>query len=147
MPIEVVNRQRLARLDPPHVARLASETLAALDRADASVTVAFVRDETIRSLNRKFRGKNTTTDVLSFPSSGGQTGESAATEDGSLGDLVISTDTALKQAREGGHSFGREVSELLIHGVLHLCGYDHESDNGEMNRLELKLRRKLLEKD
>jgi probable rRNA maturation factor len=62
-----------------------------------------------------------------------------------IGDVVISTDAALRQAEEANHSFEREVSELVIHGTLHLCGYDHEADRGEMNRLELKLRRKLLD--
>jgi probable rRNA maturation factor len=143
--IEVVNRQRLARVDRRGLTRLASETLAALDRTDASLTLAFVRDVSIRSLNLKFRGKDSATDVLSFPAFDQQANDSPAAEDESLGDVVISTDTALTQAREAGHSFERELSELLIHGVLHLCGYDHETDNGEMNRLELRLRRRLLD--
>lgn len=146
MAIEVVNRQRLARVDRRGFARLASETLAALDRAGAGVTLAFVRDDNIRSLNRKFRGKDCATDVLSFPSFD-QQAEDPAARDWNLGDVVISADTALRQARESGHSFEREVGELLIHGVLHLCGYDHACDAGEMNRLELSLRRKLLDKD
>lgn len=146
MAIEVVNRQRLARVDRRGFARLASETLAALDRAGAGVTLAFVRDDDIRSLNRRFRGKDSATDVLSFPSFD-ERGKDPAGEDGNLGDVVISADTALRQARDSGHSFEREVSELLIHGILHLCGYDHEGDAGEMNRLELSLRSKLLEKD
>jgi probable rRNA maturation factor len=128
------------------LARLAAETLAALDRADASVTLAFVRDDAIRDLNREFRKNDSATDVLSFPASL-RTGTSEPRCDDFLGDVVVSADTALAQARQAGHSFEREVSELLIHGVLHLCGYDHEVDNGEMNRLELKLRRKLLDED
>lgn len=146
MPIEVVNRQRLARVDRRAFARLAGETLATLDRAGSGVTLAFVRDDDIRSLNRKFRGKDRATDVLSFPSFG-ERAEDPAAEVGNLGDVVISADTATRQARASGHSFEREVSELLIHGLLHLCGYDHECDAGEMNRLELSLRRKLLDKD
>lgn len=146
MAIDVVNRQRLARVDRRGVARLASEMLAAIDRADAGVTVAFVRDDEIRRLNRRFRGKDSATDVLSFPAFD-RHAEDPVAETGNLGDVVISADTALRQARESGLSFEREVSELLIHGVLHLCGYDHESDTGEMNRLELSLRRKLLDKD
>jgi probable rRNA maturation factor len=126
--------------------RLASEALAAVDRANARLTVAFVRDATIRGLNRKYRGKDSATDVLSFPLTDQQSDDSRAGENESLGDVVISTDTALTQAREAGHSIEREMSELVIHGVLHLCGYDHEADNGEMNRLELSLRRKLLDK-
>ena len=146
MAIEVVNRQRRIRVDRRQVARLASNALAALDRGDESVTVAFVRDGAIRSLNHKFREDDRVTDVLSFPAFTERARDSRAGNDESLGDVVISTDTALRQAREAGHSFEREVSELLIHGVLHLCGYDHESDSGEMNRLELKLRRKLLDR-
>jgi probable rRNA maturation factor len=145
--IEVVNRQRRIQVDRRRVARLASDALAALDRRDESVTVAFVRDEAIRSLNHKFREHDRATDVLSFPASPKRARNSRAENDESLGDVVISTDTALRQAGEAGHSVEREVSELLIHGVLHLCGYDHETDGGEMNRLELKLRRKLLDKD
>jgi probable rRNA maturation factor len=144
--IEIVNRQRFARVDRRSLARLASAALEALDRADAGLTLAFVRDEVIRSLNRKFRGKDSATDVLSFPAFDEQD-ELPATERGNLGDVVISADTALRQARESGHSFEREVSELLIHGILHLCGYDHVCDKGEMNRLELTLRRKLIDKD
>ena len=128
------------------MARLASAALVALDRADAGLTLAFVRDDVIRSLNRRFRGKDSATDVLSFPSFD-ERAEDTAAEDGNLGDVVISADMALRQARQTGHSFEREVSELLIHGILHLCGYDHECDEGEMNRLELSLRRKLLDKD
>ena len=127
--------------------RVASDALAALDRRDGSFTVAFVRDEAIRSLNHKFREHDRATDVLSFPAFAERADDSRAENHESLGDVVISTDTALRQAREAGHSFEREVSDLLIHGLLHLCGYDHESDSGEMNRLELKLRRKLLDKD
>ncbi|MEW6212161.1 MAG: rRNA maturation RNase YbeY, partial [Acidobacteriota bacterium] len=94
-----------------------------------------VRDRAIRELNREFRHSDRATDVLSFP----------AREKDYLGDVVISTDTALKQAQEAGFTFEREVSELVLHGLLHLCGYDHETDQGEMNRLELRLRRKLID--
>ncbi len=146
MAIEVVNRQRLARVDRRGFARLASAALAALDRADAGLTLAFVRDDAIRGLNRKFRGKDSATDVLSFPSFD-ERAEDPVAEGGNLGDVVISADTALRQAQESGHSFEREVSELLIHGILHLCGYDHECDKGETNSLELSLRRKLIDKD
>ena len=114
------------------------------------MTVAFVRDRVMRDLNLRYRGRDSSTDVLSFPA------EDAPTDAGDedfihndvsnyLGDIVISTDTAQRQASEAGHSLEREVDELVMHGVLHLCGFDHETDRGEMNRLELKLRRKLLD--
>ena len=149
MATEVVNRQRLARIDASRIARIADATLAEVGRGDSTLTVAFVRDRTIRKLNSKFRANDRATDVLSFPA--GNTGDAAGglfidnnlPED--LGDVVVSTDTAQRQAVEAGHSLDREVDELVIHGVLHLCGYDHETDSGQMNRLELRVRKKLLD--
>ena len=154
MATEVVNRQRRIRIDRGRIASLANQALEAVGRPDAAITVAFVRDAAIRRLNRDYRGKDIPTDVLSFPahedlppSAGpGHAGQAEALERGAyLGDVVISADTAISQAQESCYSFEREVSELVIHGILHLCGYDHETDRGEMNRLELKLRRRLLE--
>lgn len=152
MAIEVVNRQRLAPVDANRIARVADATLAAVGKAGASVTVALVRDRAIRTLNRRFRDIDRPTDVLSFPANGafGDTGDGDFTDGQTpeyLGDVVVSTDAALRQADEAGHAFGREVDELVLHGVVHLCGYDHETDHGEMNRLELRLRRKLLDRD
>jgi probable rRNA maturation factor len=148
---DVVNRQRLAAIDTLRVARTADATLGALGRHGTNLTVAFVRDRVMRELNRKFRGRGRTTDVLSFPAEGDGQSASGVNFIGTgasehLGDIVISTDSVLKQADDAGHSFAREVDELVIHGVLHLCGYDHETDSGQMNRLELKLRKKLLGK-
>jgi probable rRNA maturation factor len=147
--IEVVNRQRLARINARRVASLANAALDAIGRDGANLTVAFVRDRVMRELNSKFRGNDRATDVLSFPAEDERDGASGVHFIGSgvsehVGDIVVSTDTALRQANDAGHSFAREVDELVIHGVLHLCGYDHETDRGQMNRLELKLRRKLL---
>ena len=149
MATDVVNRQRLARIDAPRVVRLAEATLAAVRREGAKLTIAFVRDRAMRKLNKMFRGSDRTTDVLSFParSADGTSHPSFVGIDDSehLGDVVISADAALRQASDGGNTFSREVDELVIHGVLHLCGYDHESDSGQMNRLELRLRKKLLD--
>lgn len=100
------------------------------------VTVLLTTDAAIRRLNRQFRGKNKATDVLSFP----------AIATGPLkiaGDLAISIPTALRQAGERGHSLGVEIKVLMLHGLLHLAGYDHETDKGEMARREQKLRAKL----
>ena len=147
MAIEVVNRQRLRQIDRSRVASVAQALLAEVGRADWSLTVAFVRDRVIKDLNRRYRNKDRATDVLSFPAAAG---DAAAGEgklpgmDKYLGDIVISTDRAANQAAEARHSFEREIDELVLHGSLHLCGYDHEADRGEMNRLELRLRRKLL---
>jgi probable rRNA maturation factor len=146
--IEVVNRQRLARMDAARIARLGDATLAAVGKTGCSLTIAFVRDRIIRDLNRRFRGSDRATDVLSFPRGSADDKDFPGTEVADyLGDIVVSTETALRQANEAGLSFQREVDELVMHGVLHLCGYDHENDHGEMNRLELKLRRKLLGQD
>lgn len=148
MAIEIVNRQRLARIDAKRVTRLGDATLAAVGKTGSSLTIAFVRDRIIRDLNRRFRASDRATDVLSFPrgNAGDEDFPGAEVMD-YLGDIVVSTDTALRQANETGLSFEREVDELVMHGVLHLCGCDHESDHGEMSRLELKLRRKLLDQD
>ena len=133
------------------IAEIADQSLKAVGRSGAAITVAFVRDAVIRRLNRDYRGRDISTDVLSFPAGEdvpaglAQAGLGAPEPSRYLGDVVISADTAVSQAQASRFSFEREVSELVIHGVLHLCGYDHETDRGEMNRMELKLRRKLLE--
>jgi len=131
--IEVVNRQRRLQFDNETWSSFAEKALKAIGKSDSSATIAFVSDKKIRELNREFRGVDKTTDVLSFP----------ADEGLNLGDVAISVETAAAQARENGLSFDEEIAQLILHGLLHLSGYDHESDNGEMNRLELKLRRQL----
>ena len=133
--IEAVNRQRKIKIDTKAWETFAARATAAIGNSDSSVTIAFVSDKTIRQLNRQFRGFDKATDVLSFPS---------ADVDGSnLGDIAISVDTAAKQAKENGLAFEEEIAQLILHGLMHLSGYDHETDNGEMNRLELRLRKKL----
>lgn len=97
-------------------------------------------DAELQKLNRQFRNKNRTTDVLSFPSKNSQTPIDAG---GSAGDLAISLDRARAQAKEYGHRIGDEIRILMLHGVLHLTGLDHETDSGEMARLELAWRKKL----
>jgi probable rRNA maturation factor len=91
------------------------------------VALALVSDAAIRSLNERYRGNNRPTDVLSFEPS----------------DIVISTQTARRQAREAGHSYATELKILALHGLLHLVGYDHDSpsDRGRMARVERRLRR------
>lgn len=146
MAIEVLNRQRLVPIDKQSVVELVESVLIAAGRESASVTVAFVRDRAMRDLNRKFRDKDRTTDVLSFATQDAEQNGDRHLSEGPefLGDVAVSVDRALQQAVEIGHSLNRELRELVMHGVLHLCGYDHETDGGEMNRLELRLRRKLL---
>lgn len=95
------------------------------------MTIALVDDDTMRRLNRRFAGKNRATDVLSFPADGPF-----------LGDIVIATGVARRQAREAGHRYSDELKVLALHGLLHLLGYDHHTDDGEMARLEARLRRR-----
>jgi probable rRNA maturation factor len=106
---------------------------------DGEVHVLLADDATLRRLNRTFRGKNKATDVLSFPAGGVAEGNAASI----AGDLAISLETAGLQASVYGHSLRDEVRVLLLHGVLHLAGFDHEVDSGEMAAREAKLRRKL----
>jgi probable rRNA maturation factor len=104
------------------------------------VTVLLTTDEAIRGLNRQFRGKNKATDVLSFPAFSPGFGPAAERV---AGDLAISVTTALRQANEQGHPLWTEIKVLILHGLLHLAGFDHEIDDGAMARRELKLRAKL----
>ena len=138
--IEVVNRQRKVPLDCERWEKFAAKVLKVAAASGVGVTVAFVSDRVMRELNRRWRGKRGTTDVLSFPAA---QDEFEKLEGVSLGDIVISVEQAARQAAEHDLSFDAEVAQLILHGVLHLCGYDHETDKGEMNRLELRLRRRL----
>jgi probable rRNA maturation factor len=97
-------------------------------RAD-DVAIAFVHDDAMRAMNKQFRRKDKTTDVLTFPGDGPL-----------LGEIVISVDQARRQAAGEKHSLATEVRYLILHGILHALGYDHETDHGEMNALELKVR-------
>jgi probable rRNA maturation factor len=110
-------------------------------RLKGIVSVLLTTDPAIRRLNKQFRGKNKATDVLSFPSEGAFPGIPAAQQ--IAGDLAISVPTALRQAMEQGHSLTTEVKVLMLHGLLHLSGLDHESDTGQMARREEILRGKL----
>jgi probable rRNA maturation factor len=100
------------------------------------VSVLLTTDKAIRKLNRQFRGINKATDVLSFPAA-------EAPGMGIAGDLAVSVPTALRQASEQGHSLGVEIKILILHGLLHLAGYDHEIDSGRMARRERVLRARL----
>ena len=105
------------------------------------ISISYVDDRTMRKLNREHRGINMTTDVLSFPAEPGK-GEFQH-----LGDLVVSLPVAEKMAKKLGVSRRREVQTLLIHGFLHLCGYDHETDQGEMLEMQARLEKEVLGED
>jgi probable rRNA maturation factor len=125
---------RAARPRRRELARFLRQALAA-SGLDGEVGVLLTGDQEIRTLNRKYRRIDKATDVLSFPA--------AEIAEGLAGDLVISLETALRQAGERGHPLEMEIKVLLLHGLLHLAGYDHEADNGTMHRKEARLRREL----
>jgi probable rRNA maturation factor len=101
------------------------------------VNVLVTGSREMRGLNRRFRGKDKPTDVLSFPPMPGLGGGGLA------GDIAISAEIAAQNARLLGHSPAEEIKILIVHGLLHLAGYDHEHDNGEMERRENRLRTSL----
>ena len=138
--IEIVNRQRQRKISSSQWKAFAEDALRVLRKSQHDATIVFVSDDTIRKLNRQFRGKNYSTDVLSFPSSAEPF---EIDQQKQLGEVVISVQRAAAQARSNGLSFANEVKQLILHGLLHLSGYDHETDKGEMNRLELRLRKRL----
>jgi probable rRNA maturation factor len=141
--IEIINRQRRHPIELEHWRVFAEQALCAIGAGEEnrSATVAFISDRAMRQLNNRFRGRNQTTDVLSFPNE--QDDFEKNTSEKNLGDVVISIERARSQAEENKLEFEREVAQLILHGLLHLCGYDHETDSGEMNKLELRLRRRL----
>jgi probable rRNA maturation factor len=105
-------------------------------RARGDVTVAVVSDARVRALNRTYRGVDAATDVLSFP------GGLRSPESAFLGDIVIARGVARRQARAQAHAESTEWRVLALHGLLHLIGYDHDTDNGTMRRVEQRLRRR-----
>jgi probable rRNA maturation factor len=105
------------------------------------VNVLLTNGSAVRALNSRFRDQNKTTDVLSFPAAMAPAGTRKASE--FAGEIAISADIAVQNARSLGHSAAEEVKILTLHGILHLAGFDHERDNGEMARKEEKLRRDL----
>jgi len=123
------------RLSRAAMKRFLRESLRHLENARAvrepleELSIAFVSDSRMKALNLRFRKRNQTTDVLTFP------GESA--------EIVISLPTAKRQAREERHSLATEVRYLLLHGLIHSLGYDHATDEGEMDALEMRLRAKV----
>jgi probable rRNA maturation factor len=142
--IEVLNRQRLFSVNLGAAAGLSRAVLDRVGQEDAVLTITFIRDRTMRRLNRDYRGMDKPTDVLSFAYHEAEDGIAEPGAQRHLGDVVISVETAARYAGELGLTFGREIEHLVIHGALHLAGYDHETDDGQMNRLEKRLRKALL---
>jgi len=138
--IEIINRQRSKPINARQLRELGERALRTIGSSKQTATVVFVGDAAIRKLNKQFRGKDQVTDVLSFPN---EAERFEAENQSQLGEVVIAVERAATQAKQNGLTFSNEVEQLILHGLLHLCGYDHETDDGEMNRLELKLRKKL----
>jgi len=126
-------------LDPADVIEDATRALRILDLNEAELSIVLCDDAFIHPLNMNYRGMDKPTDVLSFAM---REGEAAFEEDPTLGDVVISIETAQRQADTRGHSLARELRVLLVHGILHLLGYDHEEDD-EAEEMEAEERRLL----
>lgn len=133
-------RVRLTRATVRQAAltRLAERVLLAVGEAQSELSLELVGDGRMRRLNREYRNKDRTTDVLAFAMR-----ESSSPVVALLGDVVISLPTARRQAKEGGRSLSEELAWLLVHGVLHLCGYDHERSPAEARRMKLREQRVL----
>ncbi len=143
----VQNRQRRFSVDPRELSAFLERIAADVAPGDRrGATLRIVSDQKIRELNRCFRDKDCPTDVLAFPADPVPSEFGSEEETEYLGDLVVSVDTAARQARQAGVELDDEIRVLAVHGYLHLLGYDHEQDRGEMVRLErvLRLRHGLL---
>ena len=132
--VVLLDRQRKRRLAAGRLRRVLADAARAL-RVQGEVALVLTGDRAVRTLNARYRGKDKPTDVLSFPGPGGEAG---------LGDIVISVETAARNAKEYGRTLPQELDILALHGFLHVLGYDHETDDGTMDRLERRLRRRLL---
>jgi len=154
----LVNRQRAVAVRPRALNAFLLQACELVLPPAAGVAVCFVSDAEIARLNRTYRGKVGPTDVLSFPAHVGAAfglphssrapaslgiAESAAGSAFHLGDIAISPATARRNARSEGRATGDELRVLILHGVLHLAGYDHERDEGQMERYERRLRRRM----
>jgi probable rRNA maturation factor len=139
-----VTGEAVPRFSKREIASFTRQVLLALEKLDkleeeiTEVSIAFIDDDAMKELNQKFRKKAKTTDVLTFPADDSYNEPSATGRP--LGDIVISVDQARKQAADEKHSLSTEIRYLVVHGVLHALGYDHETDRGEMNALEVEVR-------
>jgi probable rRNA maturation factor len=130
----------VSRFSRREIAEFVRKVLIALRVDDDinEVSIAIIDDDAMRTLNRQFRRKNKTTDVLTFPADASDADPQAHGRP--LGDIVISIDQARRQAADQRHSLATEVRYLILHGILHALGYNHETDDGEMNALEVEVR-------
>jgi probable rRNA maturation factor len=149
--VVAVNKQRRRRVDVARLTRVLRRAAEALD-VKGEVALVLAGDRTLHEMNRTYRGKDKPTDVLSFPGTcqphaGGPVGArrdscaACAGQLASLGDIVISVETAEQNAKRLKRTLPQELDVLALHGFLHVLGYDHETDDGQMERLEKRLRR------
>jgi probable rRNA maturation factor len=152
----ILNRQRRVRVPVAELNRFVASVQKRLGVPPEGITIAFVTDDEIKRWNHAFRGKNGPTDVLSFPTDGSseqkprtpakrtrRSSISAPPAHSYLGDIAIAPAVARSNARRFGRTFTIEMRILILHGILHLMGYDHETDEGQMERREARLRREL----
>jgi probable rRNA maturation factor len=135
----IVNRQRRVPIAIRPLQQFYERARRELDFAPKSVTIELISDAAMARLNETYRKKHGPTDVLSFPATG------ARPEPGAeyVGDIAISPETARRNARRFSRSLPLEMRVLILHGMIHLAGFDHEADHGEMDRLERRLRKRL----
>jgi len=144
----VNNRQRAARLARRPLESFLRRVKNELGLDEASLTVCLVSDAEIARMNEKFRKKKGSTDVLSFPTVARRRpvrlrrGSRPVKPGEYLGDIAISPSTARRYAKKNGRALSSELQVLILHGVLHLLGYDHETDHGQMDKIEQKLRKR-----
>jgi probable rRNA maturation factor len=144
----ILNKQKKVRLAARPLREFLRNAQRELKIANTEITVAFVSEAEIARWNEAYRKKTGPTDVLSFPATFGFTHKPLTKGNGArsqeiLGDIAIAPEIARRYAKRNGRSLDAEIRVLMLHGVLHLMGYDHESDHGQMNRIEQKLRRRL----
>ncbi len=137
--MKILNNQKRVRLVLPRFEKFSNRSLRQLNLNSRSVAIAFVSDAEIARLNKTYRNKNKPTDVLSFPAQSAKRPNKRKF----LGDIAIAPAVARRYAKKNGRTLENEICTLILHGILHLLGYDHETDRGQMDRIEHKLRRKL----
>ena len=138
--MKILNQQKNIRLALPPLERFAAKAMRELEVKLGSVAIALVTDAEIARLNKIYRKKPKPTDVLSFPA---QPSEKRVNRNKFLGDIAVAPAVARRYAKKNGRPLENEICILILHGILHLLGYDHETDRGQMDRVEHKLRRKL----
>jgi probable rRNA maturation factor len=131
--IRIKNTQKKQRLATTALGTKLGNVLRSIGLRNAELSILFVGDRAMRTLNRRYRGMDRTTDVLSFSL---REGAFSHVQPEVLGDIVIAVPTAARQAVEAGHTLGREIEVLLVHGLLHLLGYDHERSEAEERRMK-----------